>query len=279
MIRQILLCTDGSVYSVVATEYALWLSKRLGAHLVGLHISDIRQLEWPLLADLSGSIGAQPYLGALAQIQQYHKDKARAVLDGFKDLAGRRGVSCSTVHKTGRLTELVLEEEENADVVVLGQRGEHAEQTGEMMGSSVERIVRRSVKPCLVTPGKFRDISKILIAHDGSEHSTRSLCTGLNLTTALGLSATIVTVEEDDAMASSTYLDGAVSLAKKQGVACRGQVLKGDAETEILRCVEREKMDLIVMGAYGHTRMREFVLGSTTSHVIRKAKVPVLLTR
>jgi nucleotide-binding universal stress UspA family protein len=260
-------------------EYAFWLAKRLGGHVIAAHVSDVRQFEWPLLADISGSIGAQPYQAVLPHIQQYQKDKAGVILESVKETARRRGVACATLHKTGTLTETILEEETNADLVVLGQRGEHAEQTGEMMGSSVERIVRRSVKPCLVTPGKFHEISQLLIAHDGSLHSNKSLSAGLDLASALGLPVAIVTVAGDDSMASSTHLEEAVTLARKQGVEFRSQLLKGDAEAEILKFAEEQKTDLIVMGAYGHSRIREFILGSTTSHVIRKSKVPVLLTR
>src|ERR1043166_1164969 len=132
MIRRILLCTDGSVYSVVATEYALWLSKRLGGHVIATQVSDVRQLEWPLLADLSGSIGAQPYQAILPQVQQFHKEKARIILDAVIALAKKRDVECTTLHRVGRLTESILEEEKPAALVVLGQRGEHVEQTGDM---------------------------------------------------------------------------------------------------------------------------------------------------
>jgi nucleotide-binding universal stress UspA family protein len=279
MIQNILLCTDGSVYSMVTTEYALWLAKRLGAQVRAVHVSDIRQLEWPFLADISGSIGAQPYQAMIPQVQQYHKDKARVILDGVKQSAKKRGVGCLTFHKTGRLTESVLEEEQQADLVVLGQRGEHAEQTGDMMGSSVERIVRRSIKPCMVTPGKFQEISHVLLAFDGSHGASRSLQQGIDLASALGLPMTIVSVTGDDTMGAEVHLHEALELAKGRGLAPRGQLLKGNAEDEILKYAEQNKMDLIVMGAYGHTRIREFILGSTTSHVIRKSRVPVMLTR
>lgn len=279
MIRRILLCTDGSVYAVVATEYALWLAKRLQSHVRALHISDVRQLEWPFLADLSGSIGAAPYQGVLSQIQQYQKDKARVILDGVTQMAQKRGVPCDTLHRTGILTDLILEEEHNTDLVVLGQRGEHAEQAGQMMGSSVERIVRRSIKPCLVTPGKFHEIANILLTYDGSQPSNHALRNGIDLASSLKLPATIATVASDDSLASSACLEEGVANAKQQGLSPRSQLLKGHPEAEILKFAEQEKMDLIVMGAYGHTRIREFILGSTTSHVIRKSRVPVLLMR
>jgi nucleotide-binding universal stress UspA family protein len=277
--RRILLCTDGSVYSAVTADYAFWLAKRLGSQVTALYVTDIRQLEWPLLADLSGSIGAQPYQAMLSQMQQYHKDKARVILDSVTQMAAKRGLECRAIHQTGRLIESVLEEEKQADLVVLGQRGENAEQSGDMMGSSVERIVRRSVKPCLVTPGKFVAISNILAAYDGSPGANHALHQAFDLASVLGVPLTLVTVTADDRLRAAATLEEGVALGKKQSVAARQVVLEGHAETEILRFAERERMDLIVMGAYGHTRVREFILGSTTSHVIRKSHVPVLLTR
>jgi len=93
------------------------------------------------------------------------------------------------------------------------------------------------------------------------------------------LSLTIVSVTGDDKMGAEVHLHEAVEQAKGRGLTPRGQLLKGNAEDEILKFTDENKMDLIVMGAYGHTRIREFILGSTTSHVIRKSRVPVLLTR
>jgi nucleotide-binding universal stress UspA family protein len=279
MIHHILLCTDGSVYSIVAADYATWLAKHLGTPLRALHITDIRHLELPLLADLSGAVGAQPYQAMLPHVQQYHKDKARVILDSVTQTAHKRGVKCSTVHRSGRLIEAILEEEKVADVLVLGQRGENAEHHMDMLGSSVERIVRRSIKPCLVTPGKFAEMTRMMIAYDGSEPSGRSLQQGLTLAAALKTHVSIVTVTTDDVLSADAKLDDAVTLAKRHHITPKTHVLKGHAEAEILHFADHERMNLIVMGAYGHTRIREFIVGSTTSHVLRKAHVPVLLTR
>jgi nucleotide-binding universal stress UspA family protein len=279
MIHHILLCTDGSVYSIVATDYAIWLAKHLGGQLRALHVTDIRNLELPLLADISGAVGAQPYQAMLPNVQQYHKDKARVILDTVLQTAHQRGIKCSTFHKSGRLLEAILTEEKHADVLVIGQRGENAEHHLDMLGSSVERIVRRSIKPCMVTPGKFVEIARMMIAYDGSEASGRSLQHGFALAAALKAHVSVVTVTTDDELGADATLDDALTLAKQHHIIPKTHVLKGHAEAEILHFADREKMNLIVMGAYGHTRIREFILGSTTSHVIRKAHVPVLLTR
>jgi nucleotide-binding universal stress UspA family protein len=280
MYQHILFCTDGSPAADVAGDYAIWFARKLGARLHALYVTDIRLLEGPWIADLSGAVGAQPYAALLPQLQQIQREKAATILAAAEKRCHDAGVACETAHETGTLVQVLLGREEHTDMVVLGQRGEHAAWSGGILGSSVERVVRASVKPCLVTPEKFRQIRRMLIAFDGSVESGKALRAGLTLAPILGVDVTITTVAalggED---AASEILHKAKQQAHDAGVEAQLEVLHGDPETQILQVRETIGADLIVMGAYGHTRVRELILGSTTSHVLRKSDVPVLLVR
>jgi nucleotide-binding universal stress UspA family protein len=280
MYKAILLCTDGSPSAEVAGDYAIWFAQKLHARLHALYITDIRLLEGPWISDLSGALGAQPYAALLPQLQQIQREKAATILQATSKRCADQGVACEVAHETGGLLSTMLEYERRADLVVLGQRGEHAPWSEGMLGSSVERMVRASVKPCLVTSERFRPIKHILLAHDGSTESTKALRAGIALAADLGLEVTIVTVcQRDNEQAASKILNQARQQALDSKLAARAQLEHGNGETEILKLCGSIDADLIVMGAYGHTRIRELVLGSTTSHVLRKATVPVLLTR
>lgn len=280
MYRNILLCTDGSAAAEVATEYAIWFAKNLSARIQVLHIIDVRILEGPLLADISGAFGAQPYSALLPRLQQIQREKAEMILAAAAQSCEKHGVKCTTMHETGNLTDLMLKHEQAADLVVLGQRGEHAAWTREMLGSSVERMVRSSIKPCLVTPEQFHEIKHLLLAYDGSAESKKALEAGLSLAVDLGAKVTILTVcQRETEEKASKSLQEAHQQALAQKLTVDAQLLHGLAETEILAMSDKIKADLIVMGAYGHTRIRELILGSTTAHVLRKARVPVLLAR
>ncbi len=280
MYQNILLCTDGSPAADAAADHAIWFAKKLKARLRALYVTDIRLLEGPWISDFSGAIGAQPYSALLPQLQQIQREKATTVLAAVETRCREGGVACETAYDTGSLAQIILENEGKADMIVLGQHGEHAAWLGGALGSSVERVVRASAKPCLVTPDKFRQIQRVLIAYDGSEESSKALRAGIALAPALGAKVTITTVAalgaEDDA---SEALRKARQQAIEAGVTAGVETLHGDPETQILELKESVGADLIVMGAYGHTRIREFILGSTTSHVLRKSDVPVLLVR
>jgi nucleotide-binding universal stress UspA family protein len=280
MYKDILLCTDGSPAADVAGDYAIWFAKKLGARLRALHIVDIRLLEGPWISDLSGAVGAQPYSALLPQLEQIQREKATTILAAVEKRCRDAGVTCETAYETGTLAHVMLQYEERADIVVLGQHGEHAAWSDGSLGSSVERMTRASVKPSLVTTDKFQQIQHMLIAYDGSEESSKALRAGIALAPSLGAKVTITSVAalggED---AASEILHKAKQLAQQSGVEAHLEVLHGDPETEILQIRETIGADLVVMGAYGHTRIRELILGSTTSHVLRKANVPVLLVR
>ena len=280
MIKSILLCNDGSDYANTASDYAISLAQKLGARIVALHVTDIRLLEGPMLADLSGAIGAQTYQALLPQLQEMQKQRGGVILAAVADRCQKAGVQCSTVYRMGGLTETICDEEKRAELVVLGQRGEHAKWIGEFLGSSVERVVRGSIKPCLVTPGAFREIRHVLMAYDGSAQSSKSLQVATELCRTLKLALSIITVVTQ-ALETGVRnpLDDAVRMARDHGLDPRAETLVGHPEQQILEFAKRSQADLIVMGAYGHTRIRELVLGSTTSHVVRKSSVPVLLTR
>jgi nucleotide-binding universal stress UspA family protein len=280
MFQRILLCTDGSSAAQGATDGALWFARKLGSAVRVLYVTDIRILEGPLLADLSGAIGAMPYSSLLPRVRQVEQAKAETILGAVAQLAHASGLAVETTHATGSLVHTVLENERDADLLVLGQRGEHALWHGDMLGSSVERIVRSSVKPCLVAPPQFTEPTHLLLAHDGSGESAKALRLGLDLAARLGAPVTLVTAcprEHEDA--ASKILQQARAQASERKLTVRAQLVHDNPETAILSQCEESGANLIVMGAYGHTRIREWILGSTTTQVIRKTRVPVLLAR
>lgn len=280
MYKNILLGTDGSPAAAVAADYAIWFARKLGARVQLLYVTDVRILEGPWLADISGAFGAQPYSAFVPRLQEIQRDKANTILAAAAQHCGKHGVTCEAAHETGTLVDLMLDYERRADLVVLGQRGEHAPWHGDLLGSSVERVVRGSIKPCLVTPDEFRPVKHMLLAHDGSDESNKALRAGLDLAGDLGAEVTILTCcQRETENVASKHLQEAHKLALDRKLTVHAQLVRGDPETEILAMTGNVSADLIVMGAYGHTRIRELILGSTTAHVMRKAQVPVLLAR
>ncbi len=77
-------------------------------------MTDIRLLEGPWLADLSGALGAQPYWAVLPQLQQIQKERAEMILAAAQERARKSEVVCKTAHVTGGLVQAILDEERQA---------------------------------------------------------------------------------------------------------------------------------------------------------------------
>jgi len=280
MIKSILVCTDGSAYGDTACEYAVDFASRLKARLMGLHILDSRMLEGPLMADISGWVGAQPFGTQLQQFRELMEKKGESIIEAFNARCEKAGIQTESWMKMGHPARIILEEEARAELLVMGQKGEHADWIGDMMGSNVERIVRRSVQPCLITPMEFRPVTKMLAAYDGSAHSSKALREALELSNTLSLPLTVLTVRDglSGEKATAAAAD-AQRLAKDHGCEIESMVEEGESEDVILGTARSKECDLIVVGAYGHTRIREMILGSTTAHLVAYSEVPVLLVR
>ncbi len=280
MFKTILACVDGSKYAEAVSSAAIWFGKSLGCRLRAISVADMRLLEGPWLADLSGVAGLQAFQALAPQLKEFNAQRALAAAEAVAQSARKEGVECSVEAPAGLLVNEILAAERAAEMVVLGQRGEGFETTGEWLGSTVERVVRKSVKPCLVTPQTFRPVRSIVAAYDGSLHANRALYTAFELSKSLKVSLTILTVEgSDDEREKSRVLKEGLDLATSQGITATALAMHGAPEEKIMEAASKRNFDLIVMGAYGHTRLRELVLGSVTTGVIRKSTVPVLLTR
>lgn len=280
MFKSILVCTDGSKYGDTAREYGIHLARRVGARLVGLHVMDSRMLEGPLMADISGWVGASPYAAQLPRFRELMREKAEAVANAFRDRAAEENLTAEVTVRTGHPIPLILEEARKAELLVLGQKGEHADFLGEMTGSTTDRVSRHTERPCLVTPAEFRPVSRILAAYDGSGHAGQALEVAAELAAALPAPLVVLTVnEKGDAAQTMETLAAGEQLARDHGVNVETVTAEGKAGPTVLRIAEEKGCDLIAIGAFGHSRIRELFIGSAASHITARAHCPVLMAR
>ncbi len=280
--KRVLLCTDGSAYSQVCCQYAAWLAGRISCEFEVLYVTDLRQFEVPMVADLSGSLGVQPYQAVLSKLQELETEKAKLVLQDAERLLSDVPVSAPTkfTHRTGFLVDCFQEFEQSADLVVLGKRGENVDFATGHLGSTMERVVRASHQPCLVTSRSFQNIDRVLLAFDGSKSCHKALQYLVESPAFRGLELHVVIVApragEESALATLREAESALTAAG-QSPTC--QMLHGVPEDEIAAYVAAHGINCLIMGAYGHSRIRHLVIGSTTTAMMRQCRVPVLLFR
>jgi nucleotide-binding universal stress UspA family protein len=280
MVKSILIPTDGSDFGKTAITYGISIARKLDAQLTGLHVVDIRLMQGPVFTDISGSIGLPPYQELLPAIESGLDAKAEEILKEFRDQCEAAGIHPETKKVVGVIDETIIEEGRTCcDWVLLAQRGEHFHlDGGAILGSTAQSVVRLSGKPVLVTPGHFREISTMALAYDGSIPADHALKLAAELSQQAAWPLSVVIITDDQTLAarrSQTAKDVLAPYPITSTVIIRA----GKEDKELLRFIREGAADLLVMGAYGHNRLRELLLGSTTSSIIRKSTIPVLLTR
>lgn len=284
---KILLCTDGSLYSQVSYDYAAWLAKRTEVAIEVLYVTDRRKEEAVRMPDFSGSIGIGSYQQLLDKLVTLESDRAKInhkrakyILQQAQSFFSTKEVTnVKLTHETGFLVDLFHKLETNADLIILGKRGETAKFASEHLGANMERIVRSSHKPCLVTPREYRPINKVLLAYDGGKSASKALDYLTKNPFSEDLELHIITVATRDRSLAEKRLQTALNTAVAANLKPICQLLEGEPEVQMQKYVEEQNIDFLIMGAYGHSRIRHLVIGSTTAQMLRSSHIPVLLFR
>jgi nucleotide-binding universal stress UspA family protein len=284
---KILLCTDGSLYSQVSYDYAAWLAKRTEVDIEVLYVTDRRKEEAVRMPDFSGSIGIGSYQQLLDKLVTLESDRAKInhkrakyILQQAQSFFSTKEVTnVKLTHETGFLVDLFHKLETNADLIILGKRGETAKFASEHLGANMERIVRASHKPCLVTPREYRPINKVLLAYDGGKSASKALDYLTRNPFSEDLELHIITVAKSDRALAQKRLQTAQNTAVAASLKPICQLLEGEPEVQMQKYVEEQNIDFLIMGAYGHSRIRHLVIGSTTAQMLRSSHIPVLLFR
>ncbi|MBN2688530.1 MAG: universal stress protein [Deltaproteobacteria bacterium] len=279
MISRILISTDGSDYSRAACAYGIYLAKMLTASVIGLYVIDIKITRGPLFHSMTGLSDLSPYQEFTPFIESGLEERGNLILEAFRKQCEKEGIRPDLRKVTGLIDETIIEIGKEADWIILAQRGEHSPLTGRgLLGSTSEAVVRKAGKPVMITPDRFREISRIGVAYDCSATSDRALHYAVELSRKLNRPLSIVSVVKDDLHATGVKarIDEILSSHETDGAIT---FRHGNDEEEILKYTVEAPVDLLVMGAYGRSRLRELILGSTTSYVIRNTTVPVLMIR
>ena len=282
--QKIVALVDGSIYSASVCDHAAWIASRTGAPVELIHVLGRREASDT--HDHSGAIALGARTALMEQLAELDAQRAklishrgRAILDDAQALLEKAGVTEVTTRlRHGDIVEAVADVEANARVILIGKRGEAADFAKGHLGSNLERIIRASHKPVFVASRGFKPISKVLVAYDGGASAMKAVDHIARSPLFQGLSVHVVTVGTATPEVTKGLVD-ARSMLKAAGIEAETSVLPGQPEAALAKLVEEAQFDMLVMGAYGHSRIRSLIIGSTTTAMIRACKVPVVLMR
>ncbi|MFP3874757.1 MAG: universal stress protein [Thiohalophilus sp.] len=279
--KNVVACIDGTDVSTAVSDFGAWASQRLGSTLVLLHVLD--KSEYPAQRDLSGNIGLgsrEALLQELAELDEKRgklaMEQGRIMLETAKQRAMDDGVAEPITHQRhGNLLDSLLAIEQDTRLLVLGK---HDEKLKPHVGSRVESVVRSLHCPILVTTDTFKAPGKVMLAFDGSDTTRKGVEMIARSPLFKGIPCHLVMVG-NDSDAHREQLDRARSTLEQAGFDAPATIISGEVERVLCDYRAANDIDMLIMGAWGHSVVRRFLVGSTTTNVVRNATVPVLLLR
>ncbi len=283
MIRSILLALADAPENESAQNYAFWLAKKEGSHIHALAVVDITAFEVPMIGSPDGfmpSVVPHSFKESQALMNEMNS-KCREKLNGFAELCRARDISCSTETKPGIPPDSVSNSGIAHDIIIVSRGGYNpAADAKETIDSFVAPVIRNSVRPVLVAGMDFREgseISNILVAYDGSIHAARALLVAAELASRPGTNCTLVTVVPTEE-AGREILAPAEAFLDHHGVHPEKRIeVTTKPSLVIAELVAAGGVDLLIMGAYGHSPIREVLFGSTTERILSHCSVNVIL--
>lgn len=281
---KIVACIDGSAAAPAVCDAASWASLRLKAPLTLLHVLD--RSEYPVKGNLSGNIGFGSREHLLDELVSLDEQRGRLalehgkhMLESAKNHAEKQGAKDITkLQRHGNLVETLQEMEPDIRLLVMGRQGEAHESRAHTIGSHLENVVRTIHRPILVALPDFMPPQRFMIACDGSTTAKKALEMVGSSPLLKGLDCHLVMVCNNNRKLESDLEAASNKLAGK-GFTVVKKMLSGEVVQTLLDYHQQNNIDLMVMGAYGHSRIRRFFVGSNTTKMVCSSDIPLLLLR
>jgi nucleotide-binding universal stress UspA family protein len=272
-LNDIIVHVDSAEATKARVEFAVALAKDHGAHLLGIAFAPTTLL---LL------YGADVGLADMSEVFESAKTQSEAVLKSFKARAEAEGISVEVRLMQGMSEEFPRDFAclaRHVDLAVIGQPHNGDPLIGQY--ALVERSLFASGRPIIIVPragGKLTFGGTLVVAWDGSAEAARALKDALVFLKRP--KRIVLLVGAPEGAGEPPEVDDVLAHLKRRGMAAevvRFSAGAGDIGKTILAKAKELNADMIVMGAFHHSRWREFILGGVTLTMLEEATIPLFM--
>ncbi|GEA51730.1 universal stress protein A [Vibrio inusitatus NBRC 102082] len=276
--KNIIACIDGSNSTTSTCEASAWVANKVDAPLVLFHALD--HSTQPVVSDFSGQIGLGSQEELLEELAELDEARSKIMLKHGSELlkeaqkwALSQGVKdVSKLQRHGSLLDGLLELQDKLRVLVIGRSGDD-----HSVGSQLETVIRSIKTHILVVCENFRLPDSYMIAFDGSAISEKLIDKAIQTPLLKGLDCHLVMI--DDGGNHNVAFEKARIQFEESGVKVTAAILTGMVDKALIDYQQQHGVSMMVMGAYGHSQLRQFFVGSNTTKVLSSTHVPLLLIR
>ena len=282
--QNILACIDESTWSTSVQDAAIWAADQLNSPLLFLHSIEKKPLTET--TDLSGAIGFGARSKLLKEIATLDQERSKIslqlgkeLLTKAKDKALESGCEqVEAVQRHGQFIDTVLAYESDARLVVIGHSGSETGEKSSILGSHVESLLRQINTPVLITSHEFSAPKSFMLAYDGRATTELALERIIQSEFLLGLDCHLVTIKHKHAGQQEKF-EQAVRRLTDAGYSVTAEYLEGNIFQQLFDYQRQHEVEMLIMGAFSGTQLRQFFVGSNTLKMLENSSVPVLVMK
>lgn len=282
--EKIITCIDGSAITSSVVNAGTWAAKKLNKTLTFLHA--LEKMQQHGADDYSGAIGLGAQSKLLKEMTELDEKKSKlAVKLGDELLKSAASTALSAgveyiekAQRHGDIVEAIMSLEDVTRLIVIGRKGAEHEADFNSLGSHIETLLRKASQPVLVVPEQFVEPKSFMIAYDGRETADRALQKVLDGGLLHGIDCHLVSVKNNEPLLVDKFNSAADRLRDK-GLNVTTALLEGNINESLLCYQVDNAIDLVVIGAFGHSKLRQFFVGSNTIKMLERINVPLIVMR
>ncbi|HTN77405.1 MAG TPA: universal stress protein [Pirellulaceae bacterium] len=275
MIKSLLVGLDESDFSAAAVQLGIAWAKRYQALLTGVAI-----IYEPLFRDSTPPDKLSPsYKTAYDRLVNEARDHCQALLSKFEQQATAAQVSHKLLENEGVPLEQITLEAQRYDLILLGQETHFNFEGSTKSCNTLQKLLHNPPRPIVAVPKQPLPGKGVLVAYDGSVPAARTLHAFVGSGLAAGTPVYVLTIDANDAVQAAKTADRAcqyLSFHDFQPHNIHVQSQESPSKIILDEALGRG-VEMIVMGAYGHTGLADWLFGSTTRHILQQAPVPLFL--
>ncbi len=277
MIKDILVCLEGSPSTEAATRLGIDIASTCKAQLAGLAIIDEPDIRAGAAMGIGGSAFKHERDEALMLDARKHADDWVAL---FERRCREANVTARGLEVVGRPADSILEEMDGHDLTIIGRDANFRFETEKEDLQTQDAILHRATRPVLLVPdGVAPTLGRVvLLAYDGSGAAKRALASFAESGLASGREVHVATIDENGARAWE-MANRAVQMLAGAGVPAKGHNIVSLLSNADALAEQASKLGagLLVMGAFAHSRLRHLFSGSATQGLVEKSPIPIFL--
>ncbi|WP_173911012.1 universal stress protein [Acinetobacter sp. Marseille-Q1618] len=279
--KRVIACIDSSPCINALAEAAAWIAQKTNRELVLLQVLDYYPASYHL-GEISGVIGFESnamLLKELAELEQKQSDLAldysNNLLKHISEMIQQKyGITPSHIQEKGDFLEQSFNVLREDDFVVIGRVGERSAEKNKTIGSNVENFIRGAKCTVLTVGETFKAPTRFIFAYEYSETCQKMLERVAKSDLLRQLQCHLLYVGDHPEI-----LNEPANRLKEAGLDVVIEYRYGDVADNILDYQNQHQIQLIVLGAFSHSKIHQFFLGSVTTSIFRSANVPLLVVK